>query len=64
MTRSGAQDASMSVFGQLRLDGRVAVLTGASRGLGRAMAVALAEAGADLGLLATAARRRGEGSAS
>ena len=39
---------------ELGLAGKVAVVTGASRGLGRAMAVALAEAGADLALVGRA----------
>jgi NAD(P)-dependent dehydrogenase (short-subunit alcohol dehydrogenase family) len=42
------------------LDGRVAVITGASRGLGRAMALALAGEGADLALLARDAEKLGE----
>jgi 2-deoxy-D-gluconate 3-dehydrogenase len=39
----------MSLF---RIDGQIAVVTGASRGLGAAMAVALAEAGADVAIVA------------
>jgi gluconate 5-dehydrogenase len=38
----------MSVLDRFRLDGRRALVTGASRGLGREMALAFAEAGADV----------------
>jgi 2-deoxy-D-gluconate 3-dehydrogenase len=39
---------AMSVLDLFRLDGKVALVTGAGRGLGQAMAVGLAEAGADV----------------
>ncbi len=41
----------MGVLDTFRLDGRRALITGASRGLGRAMAQALAEAGGRRALL-------------
>lgn len=38
----------MSILESFKLDGKVALVTGAGRGLGQAMAVGLAEAGADI----------------
>lgn len=40
----------MSVLDRFRLDGKVALVTGGSKGLGRAMALALSEAGAEVAL--------------
>ena len=42
----------MAILDRFRLDGAVALVTGASRGIGRACCLALAEAGADIVLAA------------
>ena len=38
----------MSILEQFKLDGKVALVTGCKHGLGRAMTLGLAEAGADI----------------
>lgn len=38
----------MNILKQFRLDGKVALVTGCKRGIGKAMAIGLAEAGADI----------------
>lgn len=40
-----------NVLDKFKLDGKIALVTGASRGLGQAIAIGLAEAGADLALV-------------
>jgi 2-deoxy-D-gluconate 3-dehydrogenase len=42
----------MKILDKFKLEGRVALVTGASRGLGQGMALALAEAGANVALVA------------
>ncbi len=42
----------MNIIESFRLDGRVAVVTGAGKGIGEGIAIGLAEAGADLALVA------------
>src|SRR5215211_2679466 len=51
------------VMPSLRLDGRVALVTGGSRGLGLGMALALAHAGADIALAARTGRELKEAAA-
>jgi 2-deoxy-D-gluconate 3-dehydrogenase len=51
----------MSILDSFKLDGKVALVTGARQGLGQGMAVALAEAGADIaGLDWTESQQTGE----
>ena len=40
--------APITVLDLFRLNGRVAIVTGAARGLGKALSIALADAGADI----------------
>ena len=50
----------MSILDKFKLNGKTALVTGARRGIGKAMAIALAEAGADI--VATSAGLEPEGS--
>lgn len=50
----------MSDGTSFRLDGKVAVVTGAGRGIGAAIAVAMADAGADVALVSRSAAELGE----
>src|SRR5262249_62358619 len=46
--RSKAEGYILGILDMFKLDGKTALVTGCKRGIGKAMAVALAEAGADI----------------
>lgn len=49
----------MGVIDKFKLDGKVALVTGCKRGIGKAMAIALAEAGADIIGVSASLEKRG-----
>jgi 2-deoxy-D-gluconate 3-dehydrogenase len=51
----------MSILDQFKLDGQTALVTGCKRGIGKAMAIALAEAGADIVGVSTTLETEGSG---